>query len=59
VSFKRDARLMMQAVSTELLSTCDLESPISESKCVDTDEFEAAFLGAATAAESAGNADRR
>ncbi|MES2002263.1 MAG: hypothetical protein V4444_08155 [Pseudomonadota bacterium] len=49
---------MMQAVSADLLSSCDLESPIRGSECVDTDEFEAAFLSAAAEVDSAGNSEQ-
>lgn len=49
---------MMQPVSTEVLATCDLEGPISDSTCVDTDDFESSFLDAAKVADEEGNPDQ-
>lgn len=48
----------MQPVSEEALTSCDLETPILTSTCVDTDDFERQYLEAAKAAEEAGAQDQ-
>lgn len=49
---------MMQPISQEVLTSSDLERPISGLTCVDTDYFEKPFLDAATAADEAGAPDQ-